>query len=116
MYGLEFDAVRAMPSRVATVEALLSGEIDVGMLETTGPHLTDAALLLLRDDRSLQPPENVVPVVRTAVAERAGERLRSALDAVSAELTTTGLIGLNRAVTVEGRTPREAAARWWAGR
>jgi osmoprotectant transport system substrate-binding protein len=116
VYGLEFGAVRAMPSRAATVEALLSGEIDVGMLETTDPQLVDAPLLLLRDDRSLQPPENVVPVVRTAVVERAGERLPSALDAVSARLTTIDLIGLNRAVTVDGRTPREAAAGWWVGR
>jgi osmoprotectant transport system substrate-binding protein len=105
-----------MPSRAATVEALLTGEVDVGMLETTDAHLIDAALFLLRDDRSLQPRENVVPIVRTAVAERAGDRLRGALDAVSARLTTFDLIVLNRAVAIDGNTPREAAARWWDGR
>jgi osmoprotectant transport system substrate-binding protein len=116
VYGLEFAAVRSMPSRAATVEALLTGEVDVGMLETTDAHLIDAALFLLRDDRSLQPRENVVPIVRTAVAERAGDRLRGALDAVSARLTTFDLIVLNRAVAIDGNTPREAAARWWDGR
>ncbi|SDC15529.1 osmoprotectant transport system substrate-binding protein [Geodermatophilus telluris] len=115
VYGLRFAAVRSMPSRAATVEALLTGQIDVGMLETTDPHLVDTALLLLRDDRSLQPRENVVPVVRTAVAEEAGDRLTAALDAVSAQLTTIDLIRLNRAVA-DGRTPREAAAGWWDGR
>jgi osmoprotectant transport system substrate-binding protein len=86
------------------------------MLETTDARLTDASLFLLRDDRSLQPRENVVPLVRTEVAEDGGERLRTALDTVSAQLTTIDLIGLNRSVAVDGRTPEEAAARWWDGR
>jgi osmoprotectant transport system substrate-binding protein len=43
-----------------------------------------------------------------------GEELRSALDAVSARLTTAQLVELNRAVELGGRTPAEAAARWWA--
>ncbi|MEX5718740.1 ABC transporter substrate-binding protein [Geodermatophilus maliterrae] len=116
VYGVEFAAVHTMPSRAATVEALLTGEVDVGMLETTDGHLIDASLLLLRDDRSLQPRENVVPIVRTAVAEEAGARLRSALDGVSAQLTTIDLIRLNRAVAIDDRTPREAAAQWWDGR
>ena len=115
VYGVQFADVRSMPSRAATVEALLTGQVDVGMLETTDPHLVDTALLLLRDDRSLQPRENVVPIVRTTLAEEAGGRLRSALDAVSAQLTTVDLITLNRSVA-DGHTPREAAARWWDGR
>ncbi len=113
VYGVTFAEVRSMPSRAATVEALLTGQVDVGMLETTDPWLSDASLLLLLDDRSLQPRENVVPIVRTAVAD---DRLREALDAVSAQLTTLDLVGLNRAVAVDGASPREAALRWWDGR
>jgi osmoprotectant transport system substrate-binding protein len=115
VYGVQFAGVRSMPSRAATVEALLTGQVDVGMLETTDPHLVDTALLLLRDDRSLQPRENVVPIVRTTLAEEEGGRLRRALDAVSAQLTTVDLVTLNRSVA-DGHTPREAAARWWDGR
>ena len=113
VYGVTFAEVRSMTSRAATVEALLAGQVDVGMLETTDPRLSDASLLLLLDDRSLQPRENVVPVVRTAVVD---DRLRTALDAVSAQLTTLDLVGLNRAVAVDGASPREAALRWWDGR
>ncbi|HEX2072222.1 MAG TPA: ABC transporter substrate-binding protein [Geodermatophilus sp.] len=113
VYGLRFGEVRSMPSRSATVEALLSGEIDVGMLETTDPRLADAPLVLLLDDRGLQPHENVVPIVRTAALEGAGEPLRTALDEVSAQLSTTDLVQLNRAVAIDGLTPAEAAARWW---
>ncbi len=113
VYGLEFAEVRAMPSRSATAEALRAGQIDVGMLETTDPRLALASLILLTDDRGLQPHENVVPLVRTDAVERWGKELRTALDQVSARLTTDDLIQLNRAVEVEGLTSAEAAARWW---
>lgn len=114
-YGANFRVVRTMPSRSATVEALLSGQIDVGMLETTDARLSLESVLLLRDDRSLQPNENVVPLVRSPTITRWGERLRKALDAVSARLTTADLVRLNKAVEVDGRTPAEAAAQWWSG-
>ena len=114
-YGATFREVRSMPSRSATVEALMSGQIDVGMLETTDARLALESVLLLQDDRTLQPNENVVPLVRSAAISRWGTRLRTALDAVSARLTTADLVRLNKAVEVDGRTPAEAAVQWWAG-
>ena len=114
VYGLEFGEVAAMPSRAATVEALVAGQIDVGLLETTDARLAVAPVVLLADDRALQPRENVVPLVRTDVLER-WEGLGTAFDAVSARLTTDALVQLNRAVELEGLTPAEAAARWWDG-
>jgi osmoprotectant transport system substrate-binding protein len=113
VYGLRFGQVRTMPSRAATVEALDAGEIDVGLLETTDARVGGAPVLLLLDDRLLQPPENVVPLVRSAVLHREGDRLRAALDAASSRLTTVGLVQLNRSVEVDGLTPAAAAARWW---
>jgi osmoprotectant transport system substrate-binding protein len=113
VYGLTFGKVRAMPSRAATVEALSAGEIDVGLLETTDARVGNAPVLLLLDDRSLQPHENVVPLVRTAALKRWGQTLRTALDQVSSRLTTAGLVQLNRSVEVDGLTPAQAAARWW---
>jgi osmoprotectant transport system substrate-binding protein len=115
VYGLEFGAVRSMPSRAATVEALVAGQIDVGLLETTDARLGIAPVTLLTDDRALQPRENVVPLVREDVAERWGDALTDALDETSAHLTTAGLVRLNRAVELDGATPAEAAAQWWAG-
>ena len=114
-YGLRFGEVRSMPSRAATVEALVSGEIDVGLLETTDARLSTAPVMLLVDDRALQPHENVVPLVRTEILDRWGDRLRTALDEVSARLVTADLVMLNAAVELEGLTPAEAAARWWDG-
>jgi osmoprotectant transport system substrate-binding protein len=113
VYGLHFAQVLPMTSRAATVEALTAGEIDVGLLETTDARVGFAPVLLLLDDRSLQPHENVVPLVRTAVLDREGDRLRAALDDTSARLTTQALVALNRAVELDGLTPAQAADRWW---
>ncbi len=112
VYGLRFGRVLRMPSRAATGEALRTGQIDVGMLETTDPRLASVDLVLLQDDRSLQPHENVVPMVRSDVADRWKPLVKS-LEAVSERLTTAVLVGLNRSVEVDGLAPAEAAARWW---
>jgi osmoprotectant transport system substrate-binding protein len=115
VYGLRFREVRSMASRAATVEALVSGGIDVGLLETTDARLSVAPVMLLIDDLGLQPHENVVPLVRTKVLDRWGSRLQKALNDVSARLTTADLVALNAAVELHGLTPAEAASRWWNG-
>jgi osmoprotectant transport system substrate-binding protein len=113
VYGLRFGEFQTMASRAATVEALIAGQIDVGLLETTDARLAIAPIMLLTDDRELQPRENVVPLVGAEVAEREGGRLTDALNATSARLTTTELRRLNRLVEIDGRTPAEAAEEWW---
>jgi osmoprotectant transport system substrate-binding protein len=112
VYGLEFRSFRAIPTRAGTATALTIGEIDVGMLETTDPRLAQGRLLLLQDDRGLQPRENVVPLVRQATLRAYGDRIEKAIAPVTAALTTDEMIKLNRAVEVERRTPAEAAAAW----
>ena len=113
VYGLEFGEVLSMPSRVGTADALRTGQIDVGLLETTDARLTASDLVLLADDRGLQPHENVVPLVRSDALGRWGERLRTAFDDVSARLTTQDLAELNRTVEVRGLSAADAAAGWW---
>ena len=113
VYGLRFRTVLSMPTRGATLEALLSRQIDVGMLETTDARLAVAPVTLLVDDRALQPRENVVPMVRADLAEGWRAPLRRALEETSARLTTGDLIELNRAVELDGLTPAQAAASWW---
>lgn len=111
-YDLRFRVFLPMPSRQITAEALLGAEIDVGMLETTDPHLGDGRIVHLADDRGLQPAENVVPVVRRQVAERYGSGLADVLNAVSAKLTTAGVVELNRRVVLAGAPADRVAADW----
>ena len=95
LYKLRFARFEAMPSRAVTAAALDTGEIDVGMIETTDPNLVKADLVQLADDRRLQPADNVVPVVRREVLDVYGPQLVRLVNAVSAQLTTTELTRLN---------------------
>jgi osmoprotectant transport system substrate-binding protein len=111
-YGLRFSVFVPFDSRAATAESLLAGSIDVGMLETVDAYLSDGRLLLLEDDRRLQPPENVVPVLRAEVLAADRDRLVRTLDAVTATLTTAALVELDRQVVLEGR-PLDVVAEDW---
>jgi osmoprotectant transport system substrate-binding protein len=115
VYGLSFREFRALDAGgPLTIGALEGDEIDVGLLFTTSPAIITSGLVLLEDDKGLQPAENVVPVVRASVLERHGDILSEAVNAVSRLLTTQELIGLNRRVDVDGDTPGEAAGAWLA--
>jgi osmoprotectant transport system substrate-binding protein len=113
LYRLRFARFEPMPSRAVTAAALQTGEIDVGMLDTTDPSLLrpGADLVQLADDWHLQPADNVVPVLRREVLDAYGPPLVRLLNAVSAQLTTAELTRLNLQVA-EGETPARAAEGW----
>jgi osmoprotectant transport system substrate-binding protein len=112
-YGITFRQFRPLDaSGPRTVGALEGAEIDVGLVFTTSPFVAAKNFVLLADDRQLQPAENVVPVVRTSILEQYGDALRQAVDAVSARLTPEELVGLNRGVDIEARTPADVARAW----
>ena len=112
-YGIEF--ARFQPLDVGgplTVAALLGGEVDVALLFQTDPRIDEHELVVLEDDRGLQPAENIVPVVRAEVTDRNGSAFADALNEVSAKLTTSGLRELNAVVDDGQMTPEDAAADW----
>ena len=112
VYGLEFARFEPMPSRTVTADALENGEIHVGMIETTDGNLAERDLVQLQDDRQLQPAENIVPVVRNEIVNAYGPALVRLLDAITAQLTTGDLIGMNQRVQLEGAEPTAVAADW----
>jgi osmoprotectant transport system substrate-binding protein len=113
VYKLHFARFEAMPSRDVTAAALETGEIDVGMIDTTHPSLLRPGLDLvqLADDRRLQPADNVVPVVRREILDAYGPALVRLLNLVSAQLTTAELTKLNLQVA-DGQPAADAAAGW----
>jgi osmoprotectant transport system substrate-binding protein len=113
VYDLHFARFEAMPSRDVTAAALETGEIDVGMIDTTHPSLLRPGvdLVQLADDRRLQPADNVVPVLRREILDAYGPSLVRLLNAVSAQLTTAELTKLNLQVA-EGQPAADAAAAW----
>jgi len=109
-YGLTFAGFEPFADAVLVRRALVDEVVDVGVLFSTDAAVTGDGVAVLLDDRRLQPPDNLVPVARTEVL--ADRRVRTALDAVSAALTTDGLRLLNWRLANAGTDP-EAEARAW---
>lgn len=89
-----------------TKEALASGEIDVALLFTSSAEEGTYGWVHLQDDRGLQPAENIIPAVRSEIAD---DRIAVALDAVSAALTTESIQPIVARVT-DGLTATDVAA------
>lgn len=102
LYGLEVKQYVDLDDEAQRAAALAEGVIDVAVTFTTDGQLATGRLVLLADDRQLQPVEQVVPVVSARVLERYGNRLRDALNGVSAALDSQSLRFLNWRVGVEG--------------
>jgi osmoprotectant transport system substrate-binding protein len=112
-YGLRFrEFVPLDAGGPLTRQALTAGDIDVALLFTTDPAIRARHLVVLADNRDLQPAENIVPVLRRATAHRFGPGLLAALNALSARLSAAALAGLDAQVGLDGRAPRVAAERW----
>ena len=112
VYGLRFARFLPFDTEQQRTTALEQGVVDVAVVFTTDAVLGTGDVVLLTDDRHLQPAENVVPVVSRRAAERYGVRLTSALDAVSAKLTQNALVFLNWRVAVGGKDPVAEAQGW----
>jgi osmoprotectant transport system substrate-binding protein len=116
VYGLRFaDAVTLDAGGPLTLQALRNDLVDVALLFTTDGSLTDPGLVLLADDRGLQPPEQVVPIARARSLARFGPEAVEALNSVSSELTTIALRTMNAEVA-HGRPPSDVAHDWLVDR
>jgi len=112
-YGLRFsEFVPLDAGGPLTLQALTAGDIDVALLFTTDPAIRARHLVVLADNRDLQPAENIVPVLRRATTHRFGPGLLAALNALSARLSAAALAGLDAQVGLDGRAPRVVAERW----
>jgi len=111
-YGISFRSFVAYPSESQRITALEQGLVDVAVVFTTDGVLAERSLVLLPDDRRLQPSEQLVPVVSDRALEVGGARVLTALDAVSARLDSPGLTFLNWRVSVAGRDLRTEARGW----
>jgi osmoprotectant transport system substrate-binding protein len=112
-YGLRVaDFAQTDAGGPLTIEALASGQIGVGLLFTTNPAIKRQKLVILTDNRALQPAENITPMIRRTTVDRYGPRLLTALNAVSARLTTPVLRTLNARMELDGLDPRKVADEW----
>ncbi len=83
-----------------TVAALKSNEVQIGLLFSTDPSIGANGFVPLVDDKHLQDPENITPVIRT---EKLNDEIGRLLDRVSAELTTENVTTLVGKVVIDGQ-------------
>jgi osmoprotectant transport system substrate-binding protein len=116
LYGLRFESFVPLDEGGAlTVAALQAGQVQAALLFTSDGQIDAHGFVLLKDDRHLQPAENVTPVIRTDVLARFGPRVGEVTNEVSAALTTDDLQRLNREVAA-GEASAAVAAGWLAER
>ena len=112
VYGLRFARVLPVDDATQRITALTEGMVDVALAFTTDGRLASTGLVLLADDRALQPTERIVPVVSDRALHRYGPQISATLAAVSAHLDSPGLRFLNWRVEVAGKAPASEAAAW----
>jgi osmoprotectant transport system substrate-binding protein len=94
----------------ATVRALVEGTVTAADLFSTSPAIPQNKLVVLDDPKNNFLAANVVPLVSS---QKKSNLLKTVLDAVSAKLTTQGLIDLNAAVSGNSGIDPDVAARNW---
>ncbi|MPZ15906.1 MAG: glycine/betaine ABC transporter substrate-binding protein [Chloroflexi bacterium] len=112
-YGLKFkDFTPLDVGGPMTVAALEGNQIDVAVLFTTDAVIPAKGFVLLEDDEKLQLADNVAPVVRNDLLNEAPDDFETAVNGVTAKLTTQQLTELNRQVGIDRKSEREVAAAW----
>lgn len=94
----------------ATVRALTDGTVTAADIFSTSPAIPQNKLVVLEDPKNNFLAANVVPLVSS---QKMSDQLKTVLDAVSAKLTTEGLIELNAAVSGNSGVDPDQAARKW---
>lgn len=108
VYGVEFGEFRSLEVALLT-QALLDGDIQAANLFTTDPQITANDFVILEDPENLFGAQNITPLVNS---EQVDETARTALNAVSAALTTEALTQLNERVVIGNENAADVAQEW----
>ena len=114
IYGAKFKAFVPYPKYPPKISDLDNNKIQVATFFTTDAILAEKGYLPLEDPQSMILPQNVVPLVRSDVADN--PTAVAALDAVQAALSTSDLMQLNKKVDSERQDPAQGAGEWLTSR
>ncbi|HET6938332.1 MAG TPA: glycine betaine ABC transporter substrate-binding protein, partial [Nocardioides sp.] len=108
-YGI--DVTKVLPLGYATdqtYQSVLSGESQLGETSTTDGTLESQGLVVLEDDKHIQPAQNLVPAVSTEFLT-AHPDIADILNPLMAALTTENLTELNAKIAVDRQKPEDVA-------
>lgn len=109
-YGI--DVTEVLPLGYAsdqTYQSVLDGESELGETSTTDGTLESQGLVILEDDKQIQPAQNLVPAV-SADFLADNPDVADILNPLMAALTTEGLTELNGRMAVDREKPEDVAA------
>ena len=99
LYGVKFKEFKPLDAGgPLTVKALLDGDIDVANIFSTDSSIATNKLVVLEDTKNLYLAENILPLIRS---ESKTDTITTALNAVSAKLTTENLTSYLAKVQVD---------------
>jgi osmoprotectant transport system substrate-binding protein len=110
IYGVKFKSFVPYAKYPPKISDLDSNKIQVATFFTTDAVLAEKDYVQLEDPQSMILPQNVIPLVRSDVADN--PTAVAALDAVQSALTTEDLLQLNRKVDSERQDPAQVAGEW----
>jgi osmoprotectant transport system substrate-binding protein len=91
-----------------TYQSVIKGESQLGETSTTDGTLEAQGLVVLDDDKQIQPAQNLVPAVSTAFLA-AHPDVATILNPLMAALTTDNLTELNAEISVDRKKPEDVA-------
>jgi osmoprotectant transport system substrate-binding protein len=94
-----------------TYKSVQDGESQLGETSTTDGTLESQGLVLLPDDKKIQPAQNLVPMVSTSFLQ-AHPDVADPLNNLMSKLTTDALTQLNAEVSVNRAKPQDVANKW----
>jgi osmoprotectant transport system substrate-binding protein len=107
VYGLHFKQTLTLDTDgPATRAAFKNSSIQVGLVFSTDSDLGSLNLVVLQDDKHMIAADNVVPVVRTAIAT---DEVKTVLNKIGAALTTSDLFTMNGQVELLHQDPDAVA-------
>jgi osmoprotectant transport system substrate-binding protein len=112
VYNLEFADFVALEYGPPLTEALSADAVQVAQYQTTAPQLASGTFVALEDDQGLFAADNIVPVLRSDLAEEYGDALADAINELSAMITTEDLIAWNVSTDIDKEEPSDVATAW----
>jgi osmoprotectant transport system substrate-binding protein len=109
VYGLDItDIIPTGFGGAATLNSVKKGETQLGETGTTDGSLDAQGLVLLEDDKGIQPAQNLTPAVNSDFLSSHPD-VAQTLDKLSAVLTTSDLAQLNLKVDAQRQKPEDVA-------
>ncbi len=111
-YGLNITRILPLGYDTPQVkDSVTSGESQLGEVATTDGALDQEGLVILDDDKGIQPAQNLIPAVNSDFLD-ANPDVATVLNKLSATLTTEDLAALNVKASVQREKPADVASQY----